>query len=285
MKKILLPTDFSQNSFNAISYAVQLLKDEKCMFYVLNTYTPVIYDNEYILYNATQPNLEEIYKSNSTRGLAKIIKRIKKKHPNSNHDFQQISAFNMLNEELKKQVEEKNIDLIVMGTQGATGADEILFGTHTVHALKKAPCPVLAIPASYRYKPPKEILFPTDYGINYTKDHLKLLQEIAKHQTAKIHILNIMLGEPLDEEQENAKKYLATKLKGISHQFYSIEKKNLSQGISDFQKEHPVDLVAMINNKHSFFQNLLFTPVINKIGFHIKVPFLVIPSGEHSASS
>lgn len=285
MKKILLPTDFSQNSFNAISYAVQLFKEERCVFYVLNTYTPVIYDNEYILYNATQPNLEEIYKANSTRGLAKVIKRIKKKFPNSNHDFQQVSAFNMLNDELKEQVQEKNIELIVMGTQGATGADEILFGTHTVHALKKAPCPVLAVPAAYRYKAPKNILFPTDFGILYTKDHLELLTEIAKHQTAKIHVLNIILGEALDQNQEKMKKLLGDLLTDISHQFYSLEKKNVPQGISDFQEEYPVDLVAMINNKHSFFQNLLFMPVIDKIGFHIKVPFLVIPSVIHTSTS
>jgi hypothetical protein len=34
----------------------------------------------------------------------------------------------------------------------------------------------------------------------------------------------------------------------------------------------------MVNNKHSFFENLLFTPVVNEIGFNVKVPFLVIPS-------
>ncbi len=53
MKKILLPTDFSENALNAIDYALQLFKDEKCAFFILNTYTPMIYNYEYQL-NADQ---------------------------------------------------------------------------------------------------------------------------------------------------------------------------------------------------------------------------------------
>ena len=41
MKHILLPTDFSDTSYEAITYAVQLFINEECTFYVLNTYTPV----------------------------------------------------------------------------------------------------------------------------------------------------------------------------------------------------------------------------------------------------
>ncbi|MFD1096292.1 universal stress protein [Salegentibacter chungangensis] len=282
MKRILLPTDFSLNSFNAISYALQLFKDEEIIFYLLNTYTPILYDNDYILYNATQPSLEEIYKTNSVKGLAKMIKKVKQRFPNAKHRFEQISAFNMLNDEMQKQVRDKNIDLIVMGTQGATGADEILFGTHTVHALQKAICPLLAIPSEYEYEPPKNILFPTDYEIDYREDQLSMIREVAKISNSKLHILNIITGRALDEDQERMKKVLAEKLKTVAHQFYSIEKRNVPQGISDFQNDHPVQMLAMINNKHSFFENLLFRPVINKIGFHVKVPFLVIPSGKYN---
>ena len=56
MKKILLPTDFSDNANNAISYAVQLYKNEKCNFILLNTYTPIIYQVEFL--QASSPQLE-----------------------------------------------------------------------------------------------------------------------------------------------------------------------------------------------------------------------------------
>lgn len=282
MKKILLPTDFSENSYNALAYAVQLFEKEKCDFYVLNTYTPILYDSEYILYNATQPTLEEIYRDNSQAGLNRIVNRLKKTYPNSNHSFAQISAFNMLNDEIKKQVDEKHIELVIMGTQGATGADEILFGSHTVHAMKKAHCPLLAIPSEYNFKKPENILFPTDYGIDYSDKHLDLLLEMSAKYNSKIHVLHVYFGIPLREEQEQAKRKLAAKLKEVPHQFYSLEKNSVPEAINDFQKENPTDILFMINNKHSFFENLLFRPVINTIGFRIKIPFLVIPSGKYT---
>ena len=54
MKKILLPTDFSDNAWNAIEYALKLFKDEVCTFYLLNTYTPAVYNIEYVLVNPAQ---------------------------------------------------------------------------------------------------------------------------------------------------------------------------------------------------------------------------------------
>ncbi len=279
MKKILLPTDFSENSINAIKYAVQLFKNEKCTFHLLNTYTPILYDNEYLVYNASQPTLTEIYKNNSQKGLSRVLRKIRKEFPNEKHEFKKISSFNMLSDEIKEQVKEKEIDLVVMGTQGATGAEEILFGTHTVHAIQKTKCPLLAIPSHYEYRPPKEILFPTDYETDLPA-LLNILKEIASRNSSNIHILHVHFGPGLSKEQESNKKALGEMFKDQGHHFYSIAEKSVTRVIYDFQEDNPIDLLAMVNNKHSFFENLLFRPVVTEIGFHVKVPFLVIPSGK-----
>lgn len=279
MKNILLPTDFSENSYNAIRYALQLFSEEECTFYLLNTYTPILYDNEYLVYSASQPTLTEIYKNNSLKGLNRILKRIKRNFPNEKHEFKRISSFNMLSDEIKEQVREKQIDLVVMGTKGATNADEILLGTHTVHAIKKVKCPLLAIPAHFEYRPPKEILFPSDYETDLPQ-LLEILKEIAINNASVIHILHVYFGPSLTEEQEKRKKSLGKMFKDNGHHFYSIADKSVPQAIYDFQEENDIDMLVMINNKHSFFENLLFRPVVNEIGFHVRVPFLVIPSGK-----
>ena len=283
MKKILMPTDFSTNSINALKYAVSLFKDEECTFYLLNTFTPVLYDTEYILYSTTQPGLEEIYRDNSKKGLQKVKRRITAVDKNPNHHFELISAFNLLIEEIKDQVKEKNIDLVVMGTQGATGAQEVLMGTNTVQAIKKVKCPILAIPSEYEYTKPDNILFPTDYELDYSSHQFQLLKDIIKNYDSRLNILHVLTKEELSPEKEQNKKKLATHMEKLKHQFYSKEKQALTEAIYNFQNEHPTDMLVMINNKHSFFENLLFRPVINKIGFHIKVPFLVIPSGKYSS--
>lgn len=277
MKKILLPTDFSENSYNAIRYAVQLFSHEDCAFYLLNTYTPILYDNEYLVYSSTQPTLTEIYRNNSAKGLSRIVKRIKKNFFNEKHEFHKISSFNILTDEIKEQVKEKEIDLIVMGTKGATGADEILFGSNTVQAIKKAKCPLLAIPSHFEFTIPENILLPTDYETDLPP-LLEILKDITTKYSSNVHILHVYFGVELTEEQEHRKKVLGKFFKNNGHHFYSIADKSVPQAIYDFQEDHVIDMLVMVNNKHSFFENLLFRPVINEIGFHVKVPFLVIPS-------
>jgi len=282
MKKILLPTDFSENAYNAISYALKAFKDEECKFYLLNTYTPVLYDSEYILYNSTQPNLAEAYQKNSLNGLRKVERKIKRDFKNPNHHFEKISAFNLLIDEMKEQVKSKEIDLVVMGTQGATGAEEILIGTNTVQAINKLKVPLLTIPSEYEYKPPLNILFPTDFQLHFSAPQLEPILNLAKNHNSKLNILHVFFGKDLDEKQEENKKNLSKIIEDYPHQFNTIEDKSVTKAIEKFQEKNTVDLLFMVNNKRSFFENLLFRPVVNKIGFHIKVPFMVIPSGKFS---
>ncbi|MBZ9631439.1 universal stress protein [Salegentibacter sp. LM13S] len=280
MKKILLPTDFSENAYNAIAYAIKAFKDEECTFYLLNTYTPVLYDSEYILYNSTQPNLAEAYKKNSLSGLRKVERKINRDFKNPKHRFEKISAFNLLIDEMKEQLKSKEIDLVIMGTQGATGAEEILIGTNSVHAINKLKVPLLMIPSDYEYHPPVNILFPTDFELNFSAAQLEPILNLVKNHTSKLNILHVYFGKDLDEKQEKNKKYLSKVLEETPHQFYTIEDKSVPKAIKKYQEQNGVDLLFMVNNKRSFFENLLFRPVVNKIGFHIKVPFMVIPSGK-----
>jgi len=283
MIKILLPTDFSENAYNAIKYAVELFENEECNFYLLNTYTPVLYDTEYILYSPSPLSLHETYRNKSLEGLEKLERQINTDLPNSKHKWELVSSFNMLSDEIKIQVKEKNIDMVVMGTQGATGAKMILFGTHTVHAIKKASCPLLAIPSDFKFKTLKNILFPTDYDLKFTDKYLNFLKGLIEKHASTIHIVNVYFGIPLESGQEKSKKFLEEYFKNLPHNFYRIEKSSVPEGIDEFQNKNPVDLMVMISNKHSFFENLLFRPVINEIGFHIKIPFLVIPSGKYNS--
>ncbi|NNF81705.1 MAG: universal stress protein, partial [Flavobacteriaceae bacterium] len=145
-KRILLPTDFSENAWNAIDYAVNLFKDEDCIFYLLNTYTPVIYHVEYVLVNPAQFGMGDPIRENSERCLHSIRDRILKENKNPRHKIECISAFNTLIPEILEVVNQKSIDLVVMGTKGATGTKEVLFGSNTVHVFKGVNCPVMAIP-------------------------------------------------------------------------------------------------------------------------------------------
>ena len=278
MKKILLPTDFSDNAFNAIKYAVQLFKDEDCTFYLLNTYTPAIYYIEYVPLNPDPSGLSTAIKENLLKDLNAIVEKLKTEFNNPKHQFETIAAFNTLTFEITEITKERHIDYIVMGTKGATGAKEILFGSNTVHVLKNAKCPVLAIPSNFAYETPHELLFPSDYGVNFQEKHVQPIVDIAVLHHGRINVLNVSYGYDLTEEQKKNKKKLESYFKNIAYLFHSVIDQDIPEAITMFQQKTRVNLLVMINNKHSFFENLFFKSNINQIGFHLNIPFLVIPS-------
>ncbi|WP_298317449.1 universal stress protein [uncultured Aquimarina sp.] len=285
MKRILLPTDFSDNAFNAIRYAMQFFKNEECTFYLLHTFTPVSYNVGYLIENPVPYGIEDIVMMNSKRDIESTEEKIKNEFNNPKHSFVRISAFNMLINEIKDTVDRYNIDLIVMGTKGATGAKEIFIGTHTMYTIKKAKCPVLAIPSDFEYEEPKEILFPTDYYLSTSNKYLPLIKDICTRHTSRLHMLNAYYGIPLDQNQKEIKDFMDTYFEKNAHIFHIADGMDVIEAVEDFQKMNIINLLVMVHNKHSFFENLLFKPVINQVAYHTNIPFLVIPSEKRIGSN
>lgn len=279
MKNILLPTDFSDNSKNAIRYAIQLFENDQCTFHLFNAYTPVVYDLTYVLLSPAQFGIRDPIRAASQEGLDELTTEILEEFgANPNHKFETIARFETLIAGIKELIVERNIDLVVMGTKGATGAKKILFGSNTVQVFKEIKVPVLAIPSNFDYVTPKEILFPTDLEVDYKSVQLHVLKEIAKWHTSKINVMHVNTGYGLSEAQEGNKMLLPTLFKEIAYEFHDMEDMEIPAAINKFQEEHTVDMLAMINNKQSFFENLFFKDTINQIGFYLNIPFLVIPS-------
>lgn len=280
MKRILLPTDFSENAYNAIKYAVQLYKNEVCEFHLLHTYTPVIVSAGSMLDSYSALTLQKVAQDNAQRRLDELEVKISREFPNNNHSFSCLASFNMLIGEMRNVIEEQTIDHVIMGTQGATGAKEVFLGTHTMYAIKKMKCPVLAVPANFTYEPPKEVLFPTDYKLNKTNKYLSMIRELCDTHISRLHILNAYYGTPLTETQLDIKAFLDAYFIDNAHLFHITEGTDVLGAVEQFQIKAKINLIVMIHNKHNFLENMLFKPVINQVVYHTNVPFLVIPSVE-----
>ena len=278
MKKILLPTDFSENSWNAIKYALQLYKDQECDFSLLHTYTPMIYQVDLMQTSTAQLQVIDAVKETSKKRLDQFEQRINKEFKNPKHTFSKILSFNTLTAEITELYQGNVFDIIIMGTKGATGVKEILFGSNTIHVLKNAKCPVFAIPSDFSFETPHEILFPSDYEIDFQEKQMHTLIDIATRYHARINILHVFYGKELTEIQKENRKKLEFYFKSIAHLFHDIKNENIPKAITEFKLKARINLLVMINNKHSFFENLFFKSTINQIGFHLNVPLLVIPS-------
>ncbi len=276
MFKVLLPTDFSDNAWNAIKYAMEFFRGESCTFYLLHTYTPAFYRMDYMLGGPSFSAIPDVGVDISLAGLEKTLADIKEQYSNQRHVIKTVSAFNLLTDEINELSVEKEIDFIVMGTQGATGAKEIFLGSNTVFVLRKAQVPVLAIPENCQYKPLEKFLFPTDYWTRYKKEELQTIKTLATLHNAEVTILHVKEEYDLTEEQLSNKEYIADFFKDSSHRFEEKKGALMPGAVIDYVEEHNYDLLAMMNRKHSFMERLLWRQNIDQIGFHVRAPFLVI---------
>ena len=273
-RKILIPTDFSDNSWSAIGYALKLYANEECTFFLLNSTT---------IKASTLSNLSnkllEIMKDDAMKELLEIKDLVEINNENANHDFQIILSSEDLKKAIKNAIKEWNIDLIIMGTKGATGAKEFFFGSNTVHIIKSIKdCPVLVVPDEYDFVVPSQIAFPTDYNRYYDIKEIKPLMQLADLYNSKIRIVHINEEEELNDVQDYNLFELQSYLIEYENSFHWMPKyAKKAVEINDFIAELGIDILAMVNYKHSFIEKILREPVIKKIGFQPKIPFLVIP--------
>ncbi|MDE3742620.1 universal stress protein [Maribacter polysaccharolyticus] len=279
MRNILLPTDFSENAWNATKYAIELFKDEKCVFHLLNTYTPAIVSSRFMathVGHAQEKNVREI----SEQGLEEVVRKIGKSYNFPGHTYKTISSFSLLVDEIKDIVEREGIDMVVTGTKGASGLDEVFMGSNTVRIIKSVKnCPVLAIPQYFEYISPTQIAFATDFNRFYSLSELQPIIDLAKAFKAAIRIVHVQYEiKALTEIQMFNLNMLRKYLNEVEHYVHTVSELNsVSKTLDVFTKELDIHLMAMLNYQHSYMEKMTREAVVKRMAFHTQIPLLVIP--------
>jgi len=280
MKRILVPTDFSNNAWNALSYALELFKEEECKFFLLNTYTPAIASSRFMASSMEDGLLTNSAQQCSMNGLNKLMQRIKAQFNNENHSFETISSFSLLVDEVVSTIAVYGIDLLVTGTKGSSGVEEVFMGSNTVRMIKAVKeCPVLAIPNGFQYVQPTEIAFATDFNRFYTKSELAPLMEMALSFRSVIRIVHVQYEiKALNEMQQFNLNMLRKYLGEVEHYVHTVSELNsVSKTLELFSEELEIHLLAMLNYQHSYMERLTREPIVKRVAFHTRNPLLVIP--------
>lgn len=271
---ILLPTDFSDNSWNAIVYALKLYSEEECAFYFLHS-TKINVSRMAIISDKFLKAMNE----NATKELIELKEMAETSNANPNHDFYTILSSEDIKGAIETAIKKHHINLVIMGTKGATGAKELFFGSNTVTIIKKMRlCPVLVVPENYDFVVPKQIAFPTDFNRLFNCTELTPLKNLASLFNSKIRIVHINKEDLLNDVQE----YNMVTLKNYLEEFdvsfhWEPDYTKKAKIIEDFIEELQIDMLVMVNYKHSYIENIIKEPVISKIAFNPIIPFLSIP--------
>jgi nucleotide-binding universal stress UspA family protein len=276
MRKILVPTDFSANALNALEYAIALFKYEISEFFIMHAYRDDIYAKELNVTRDTLNDVTNMVANKSKEQLDIILAHVNKMSPNPRHTYNVVSSNNILVDEADKIVDTENIDIIVMGTRGFTNDRNIAFGSHTLQVFKYVQCPVLVIPENYKYKKPKHILFPTNYLIPYKRRELKLLCEMACPYRALIDMLYISSSGVLSVRQKDNRNFIKTELRKNELNFKTVKSKNIPVTINNYVEDNNIDMLVMVNNKHTVLEDLIVQSTIDKMSLFLNIPFLVL---------
>jgi nucleotide-binding universal stress UspA family protein len=276
MRKILVPTDFSENAMNALQYALELFKYDVSEFFIMHAYQDEVYAEDSLINKKPVDEINKIISNKSLKQLENTLKKINKISPNPRHSYNILSSNNILIDEVDKIVVDENIDIIVMGTRGKTNDSKLTFGSHTLQVLKFVQCPVLAIPENYKHIQPRKILFPTNYMIPYKRRELKLLCELASPYRAVIDIIYISKSNKLSLRQKDNQKFIREHLCKNNLNLITINGTNITNTINKYIKENEIDMLVMVNSRHAFLESILFQSTIDKMTLYIDIPFLAL---------
>ena len=278
MKHILVPTDFSDNAWNAIKYGIELFRKTKCTFYLVHINTIPTYSGAGTSVRTAGEDFRQNILKESKLELQNLLDRIAKETTHSiKHTFVPIVLYDFFVDAIKRESENKKIDLIIMGTKGASGLKKATIGSNTGDVITKVKCPLLAVPEDAKYTDLTEIAFPTDYQLSFEMKVLDTLIEMATMNKAELRILHISKkGEKLSEEQQSNKDFLHDYLVDVDHSFHSLTGTNLETAVQCFTESRDIDMIAMVAKNLNFFQRILFRPAVEEISYHTKVPFLVL---------
>jgi nucleotide-binding universal stress UspA family protein len=276
-KRILVPTDFSENAWNALNYASKLYKTESVDFFILNAFKVESYDIESIFVAKLGDEEYDKALEQSEKKLKKLLMSIEFKNAYPNHTYFSMSIFDTPLEAIKEAVELKDIDLVVMGSKGVTNSKSVIYGSSTINAMEKVRnCPVLVIPNMTKCTEPKEIVFPTSFKTHFKRRELKYLYEIAKITSSAVRILHINTEKQLTDLQRKNKDLLEEFLDAIDYSFKWLDHVSVNAGLEEFVRRRGSDIIVFINKKHTFLDSIFSRPLVKDLGASSQIPVLVL---------
>ncbi|MGP1480060.1 MAG: universal stress protein [Capnocytophaga sp.] len=271
MKNILVTTDFSEKSIASLRVALHLAKQHKAKVYVLHaielplrlmTESQVSVPEAMYFLNLTKQRFNDLHKQmDTTVEVFDIIET------------------SPLPDAVQDVIKKHQIDLVLMGSNGASGAKELFIGSNAEKVIRSAPVPVLVIKNPEEKLKVKRMMFGCDFSKRFLKPFEKAMK-LAKLFNAKIDL--VYVNTPYQflttaEINHRMKEFL--KDAEHVHQHFETHVYNdirVETGILNYVKENKIDLICMFPNGRKgiahFFNGSISSDLVN----HSDTPVLTI---------
>ncbi len=280
VKRILIPTDFSECSKNALKYASAIAGAVGARITLLHVIDPPFnfpsnIDGvlDYLQENAEQ-HLEKMKKSvtqNKSGEKIKVDSKIRIGKPVS---------------QILEAIDDLNIDLITLGSATENSSRKALFGSVSTDILLKSHKPVLAIPENITSVDFSNILFTTNFRHNDMRN-LEKTADFASLFDSDIHVLHVSEKSDLstDIKFRGLKELTAEKEVYKKVEFHLKTGKDFFDGISDFVKEYSISMIVMNRYKKSVVGMLMEKNHTKQMSIYTTVPILVFVGDKEKETS
>ena len=273
MRRIIVPTDFSDTSKNAARYAVQMAAAIPGASIILYNLTDKI-----ALGSDSSPLTED--KNDRFTVLQAALNNLK----GELGEVSEVTVESVVEEGsnltdcLERYVRYNGIDLIVMGITGATRLEQIFMGSNALNVVNVGTCPVIIVPPNAVYKPIKRVLFACDFKNVSSTIPLSPVKAVLDIFKPSLFIVNVDTDHYVEvsDEYKSQRALLENMFADFKPEFYFIRMYDFQDSISSFAADRDVDLILTIPRKHHFLTGFFKTSHTKKLAYHSHVPILAV---------
>ncbi|MFI5186144.1 MAG: universal stress protein [Chitinophagales bacterium] len=272
MKTIIVPTDFSTVSDNAMNYAVDLARETGSSILLFHAYqVPVSMTDVPIVL----VSIEDLQK-NAESKMGDVKKSLEQTTAGSIKIYAETRLGDTV-DELEDLCNRINPFAVVMGTKGETGLERVFFGSTTLTTIKHLSWPVIVVPPGKKYSSIKKIGFACDFREVVNTTPTRFIKDFVKEFNAELHVLNVdYKNSKFKPGTPEESLLLHTMLEDLNPKYDFIEDENIEAGIEKFAQMNHLDLVITIPKKHKLLEGLFKKSHTKDLVFHSHLPIMCV---------
>ncbi len=271
MKKILVPTDFSECAENAVEVAANLAKKMDARLYILHVMDIPVYDRN-DSFSSYADAAEGIF-------WMKLVKKrfgeLFKKPYLEGVNAIEVLQFDGVYDTITTQAEEHGIDLIVMGSHGDTGAHEVFIGSNTEKVVRLADCPVLTVKNRHESFNLDNVVFASNF-LGEAKENFERLFNFIKAFDAHVHLVKVITPDHFESTPYTEKliEEFVNEWKLTKYTTHIFNERTVHAGILEATKRVGANMIAMETHGRSGFARFVYGSQTESIVNHADVPVL-----------
>lgn len=267
-KLIIHPTDFSDCSYIALEFAINLAIVQQCKLLLVHSIDSSRYEGHDESGQMLLTKSKEIEEH-----VDQLLREMGVKVQQHGIECAAQIYAGKLNSWLPEKIQSEKPAYVVMGTTGAGSVANKVFGSNTFAILQEAECPVFAIPKSTPQTKPKNIILAADLS-QINDSTIKYMDDFAATREGKLSVVSVTTAV---HESKNYDLLEKAKRDYPNVNFELLTHNDYVQAINDHINEVRPDLVAIVMTNKGFFERLLFDSLSDKLIHYSNVPILAIP--------